>query len=480
MALLDAAADVLVAAIVRSAALRRDASGVDVAGDLPVGETAALRLAEQRLALAELGEIHGSERRPQVVDVVQLGQEPAINLRELVNPIDRHSHLVGLGDAPDAGRRRFLQLVDHCGLGVRGVPVHQLRIEALGLEAATTLVDHAKRLLDHLLKSAPDGHHLADAFHARPDGLVDRRELAQVPTRHLRDDVVEGWLEACRRHAGHAVPQADKVVPQRQLRSDVGERIARRLRSQGTASGQPGVHLDDPELLAVGVHGVLDVALADNAQMPHHLERALAQPEVLLVGQCLRRRDDDGIAGVDAHRVEVLHVTDRDAVIGGIAYHLVLKLLPSLQALVHDHLRAVDQGLVNQRSQLRLIGGEPAAQAAEGVGRANEHRVADLGGRGHGFIHRAATSALRHLVAAMVHSSGEELAVLGEVDRLDGGTHDPHVVLLEDAGLVHLHRAVQSRLSAEGAENAVRALALDDLSDELGGHRQEVHTVCIA
>ena len=55
----------------------------------------------------------------------------------------------------------------------------------------------------------------------------------------------------------------------------------------------------------------------------------VAQQLVLLVVERLRRRHDDRLARVDAHRVEVLHVADGDAVVARVAHDLVLDLFPA-------------------------------------------------------------------------------------------------------------------------------------------------------
>ncbi len=60
------------------------------------------------------------------------------------------------------------------------------------------------------------------------------------------------------------------------------------------------------------------------------------------VGQRLGRRNDDGLARVDAHRVDVLHVTDGDARVAGVPHDLVLELLPAEDALLDENL--VDAG----------------------------------------------------------------------------------------------------------------------------------------
>ena len=68
----------------------------------------------------------------------------------------------------------------------------------------------------------------------------------------------------------------------------------------------------------------------------------------------------------------------------------------------------------------------------------------------------------------------ELLAVLAEHDRLDVGADQRAVVLLEDAALVQLHRAVQRGLPAQGREHGIRPLLGDDLLDDLGGDRLDV------
>ena len=82
----------------------------------------------------------------------------------------------------------------------------------------------------------------------------------------------------------------------------------------------------------------LDVAAAFHAQGANDLERRTAEHLVLLVAQRLRGREDDGVAGVDAHRIQVFHVADGDAVVGAVAHYLVLDLFPTDQRALDEHL----------------------------------------------------------------------------------------------------------------------------------------------
>ena len=71
----------------------------------------------------------------------------------------------------------------------------------------------------------------------------------------------------------------------------------------------------------------------------------------------------------------------------------------------------------------------------------------------------------------------EELAVLGGADGGERSAQDADAVAIEDAGVGELDGEVESGLPAEGAEQAVRLLRLDDAFDDRGSERFDVHRV---
>src|SRR5690606_27897462 len=110
---------------------------------------------------------------------------------------------------------------------------------------------------------------------------------------------------------------------------------------------------------------------------------------VFLIGQGLRRGDGDGVAGVHAHRVEVLDGADDDAVVLLVADHLHLVFLPADQ-------RFVDQQFAGRRQieaagadllELFAVVGDAAAGAAYGEGRPDDAGEADLVEYAVGFVH---------------------------------------------------------------------------------------------
>ena len=88
---------------------------------------------------------------------------------------------------------------------------------------------------------------------------------------------------------------------------------------------------------------------------------------ILAVGERLRRRDCDRIAGVHAHGVEILDGADDDDVVGQVAHHLQLEFLPSQHVFF-------DQDFVDRRErnaalqnvdEVLLMVGDSAAGSAE-------------------------------------------------------------------------------------------------------------------
>ena len=189
------------------------------------------------------------------------------------------------------------------------------------------------------VNDAADRHRLADALHRRRQGVVGRRELLEGEARHLDDDVVERRLEARRRLLGDVVGDLVEGVADRHLRGDLGDGEPGRLGGQGRGAGHPRVHLDDDDPAVVGVDGELDVAAAGvDPDLADDGDADVAQPLVLAVGEGEGRRHGDRVAGVDAHRVEVLDRADDDDVVGVVAHHLELVLLPAEDRLLEEDL----------------------------------------------------------------------------------------------------------------------------------------------
>mmetsp|Transcript_13563 Transcript_13563/g.24040 ORF Transcript_13563/g.24040 Transcript_13563/m.24040 type:complete len:838 (+) Transcript_13563:2027-4540(+) len=410
-------------------------------------------------------------RDAEVRDGLQLAQHPHVDLGQRVDL---------LGSQPAAAQ----QVGDEVQPLVRG-ELQQLRDLLVGhlvplaarLEALDRGLHHAHCLLDALLPGAPNGHHLAHGLHGRADLRGHLGELGQVPAGDLGHDVVQRGLEEGRGLLRDGVADLGQRDAQRQLGRHEGQRVARGLGGQRRGPGEPRVHLDDAVVHGLRVERVLDVALAHDAEVAHHLHGRLAQHVVLVVRQRLAGRQHDGVPRVHAEGVEVLHVAHGDAVVGRVAHHLVLHLLPPAQVLVDDHLVGAGEGLGHGLAQLLLVLGEPGAQPAQREGRPHEHRVPDLVGGLEGLVHGGGGVAGGQRLVDLGQLLREDVAVLGGHDHGDLRAQHLHVVPLQHARLEERHAHVERRLAAHGHHDAVRALLLDHLLHEVGLHGQEVDLV---
>ena len=85
------------------------------------------------------------------------------------------------------------------------------------------------------------------------------------------------------------------------------------------------------------------------------------------------------------------------------------------------------------------------------------------------LLHVAHVAALGHVAADLAHRVAELQPILGELDRVDRRADQLDAVLLERAVLAERDREVQRRLPADGRQQRVGPLALDDLLERSPG-----------
>ena len=226
------------------AARRRDAdlalAAAGEAREIAVGEALALQVAQplrrQRVLALRL-DLVGHR-----LDVGELGQEPRIDLGQLVDLRRRPAALEGAEQRPHPPIVRDHQLPLQ-----RGELLVGLVLRLAEQRGAAAELERADALQERLLEGAADGHRLADRLHLRGQRLVGLRELLEGPARDLDDDVVDGRLERRRRDAGDVVRDLVEAIAERQLGGDLGDREAGRLRGQRRRSRDARVHLDDDQ-----------------------------------------------------------------------------------------------------------------------------------------------------------------------------------------------------------------------------------------
>ena len=151
--------------------------------------------------------------------------------------------------------------------------------------------------------------------------------------------------------------------------------------------------------------------------MADNLDGQFAELVVIAVGECLRWCHDDALTGMDAQRVEVFHVADRDAIIETVAHYFVFHLLPSLQTLLYENLRREGEGLIAYGDEFLLIVAESRTQSSKGVSGTDDDRITEFCSRCLSLFEGVAGMALDGVDTDFIEPFHEELAVF----RVDDG-----------------------------------------------------------
>ena len=347
-------------------------------------------------------------------------------------------------------------------------------------------------LLQGGFKGAVDGHDLAGGLHLGAETAVAGGELVEGPPGNLDHAVVQGGFEGGPGLAGDGVGDPVQGLAHGDLGGDPSDGVAGGLAGEGRAAADAGIDLDDVVGASVdgglaeglgdegpGGEGELDVATPFDAQGPDDVQAGGAEHLVVAVGEGLARGDDDAIAGVDAHGVDVFHVADGDAVVGGVAHHLVLDLLPALQVTLDEDLvdGAGSDATGGDGCELLPGAGDAAPGAAQGVGGPDHQGKAEFVLHCKGVFDSLDGGAGRGGLADVLEELLEQFAVLRLTDGLQGSAEHADVEFVEDSGVGQLDGEVEAGLTAEGREDAVGALLFDDAGDYFQGEGFDVDDV---
>jgi hypothetical protein len=288
------------------------------------------------------------------------------------------------------------------------LPWRAPQIAARTTQTESACLQSAQRFLQRFLESAANRHRLADRFHLRRQRRIGVGEFLERPARHLGDDVIDGRLEARRRLAGDVVAQLVEPIADGQLGGNLGDGKSGRFRGQRAGAADARIHLDGDHVAVVGVDGELDVAAAGlDADLADNGDGGVAHALIFLIGQRLRRRHGDRVAGMHAHRIEVLDRANDDDVIGAVAHHLQLELFPTDDGFLDQHFvdGAEIESAGDELAELLAVVGDAAAGAAEREARPQHARQTDLLQHLQRFRERARHAAFGHGDADVLHGA---------------------------------------------------------------------------
>ena len=178
-----------------------------------------------------------------------------------------------------------------------------------------------------------------------------------------------------------------------------------------------------------------------------------------------------------AHRIDVLDRADDHAVVGAVAHHLQLVLLPTGDALLDEDLadRAGRKSFDSAGLELCSRRGDPRSAAAEDVGGTDDDGQTDALDDRHRLFEVVSYAADGHGKADLDHRLLELVAIFGSGDGLGvGADHLRCAGHTDDAAFEQGHGRVETGLSTERRQDRIGPLALDDLGDDLRRDRLDV------
>ncbi len=359
--------------------------------------------------------------------VPQLAQEPLVDLGGGIDGIKVNAAVECLKYGEDTLIVLYMQQFPDLIVGLVGILGQTQGVE--------TQLDGADRLHNGLLEAGTDGHYLTSGLHLGAQGTLAVYKLIKGPLGELADDVVHSGLVAGPGGTGYGVADLVQTVADGDLGGNLGDGITGGLGSQCRRTGYTGVYLDDGVFLGARLQSELTVAAALNAQLVYNVNGSFPQHAELLGGEAHCRSDYDGVTGVDAHRVHVLHGADGDGVAHAVPDDLELDLLPAGDALFNQDLGngRQTQTILSDLMEFFHGGGNTAAGTAHGEGRTDDDRQADLLGEGDGvgqiFHNLGGDTGLTDLL----HGVLEHLAVLSLVDGGALGAQQTHIVFRQES-----------------------------------------------
>ena len=196
----------------------------------------------------------------------------------------------------------------------------------------------ACRFQDSALKIAVDGHDFARRLHLRAEGVIGENEFVERPAREFHDAVVNRRLETRLRLLRHSVRDFIERIADGNFGGNLRNGVSRRLRRQRRGTADARIDLDDIVAIAVRIECILRVAAAFDIQLTDDAERRTAQHLIVMIGQRLRRCDDDAVSRMNTDGIEVLHAADRDAVVVAVTHDFILNFFPTGNASFNEHL----------------------------------------------------------------------------------------------------------------------------------------------
>ena len=301
-------------------------------------------------------------------NMLQTLEEPIVNLGQFMYTLHAISFIHSL---------RYSENALVCRCFKRGIQIIDMEVFILR-KSMHSLTNHSETLLDSIFECATNSHYFTYGLHGTTQLAVHAAELTQVPARNLTNNIVQRRFEEGRGRLCHRVFQFKQSVSKTKFGRHECQRITGSLGSQSGRAAKPRIDLDDTIVFRFGVKSILYVTLAHNTQMAYDTNSQRTEFMIFGVGKCLRRSNDDRLAGMNAQRVEILHIADRDTVVISVAHHFVFYLFPALERFLYQYLRRERECFLHHRIQFLLVIAKTGTESSQSIGSTDDNRITEF------------------------------------------------------------------------------------------------------
>ncbi len=223
----------------------------------------------------------------------------------------------------------------------------------------------------------------------------------------------------------------------------------------------------------------LYVTSSRNFQFVDDVQSRAPKHLIFLIAQCLRRRNNDAVARMNADRVYIFHTTYGNTVSRSIAHHFIFDFLPSGDTAFHKNLSHAGkpQAVCQNLFQFNLIMCDTAAGTAKRIGGAQDDRITDFICEIDSVLNIFYYERGRAWLPDFFHRFFKFQTVFRFLNRLCGRTEKCYAMFGEKTCLIQFHTEIQARLSAHIRKQAVRFFFDNNLFQHLCCQRFNIHFI---
>ena len=303
-------------------------------------------------------------------------------------------------------------------------------------KTVTANLQTADGFLEGFLIIFTDTHNLANGTHLRTQLILYALELFKSPASKLNYDIISVRNVAIQ-CAVFSTGDLIQCQAGRQHSGNQRNREACCLGCQCGGTGSTRVNLDDDVAICLRIMRPLYIGSADDLDGLDDLVGFLLQTLLHFLGNGQHGRGAEGIAGMNAQRVDIFNETYGDDIIFAVADNLQLQLFPAKNGLLHQNL-TYQAGLQTSgyyRFQLFYIVYKTAACAAHRVSRTENNRVTQLIRNSYRLVYGIGNFAARHLYTQTVHGALKLNPVLAALNGVYLHTDYLDAVFIQNARL---------------------------------------------